>query len=140
MNIYIAAPYEHRPTAVLIANALSGMGYSLCARWLTPEHDDDGKNSPLGDVPSEHALDDLEDVLDCDVLIAINPENFARSGTGGRHVEFGIAVARSKRIILIGDRTNVFHFLPSVMHIATSDPVDTLATMLELIQKEQALV
>ena len=33
---------------------------------------------------------------------------------GGRHVEFGLAVADEKRIILVGPRENVFHFLPVV--------------------------
>jgi hypothetical protein len=35
-------------------------------------------------------------------------------GKGGRHVEFGLAVAAGKRLVVIGPRENVFHCLPGV--------------------------
>ena len=31
--------------------------------------------------------------------------------TGGRHVEFGLALAQGKRMIIVGPRENVFHYL-----------------------------
>jgi hypothetical protein len=31
--------------------------------------------------------------------------------TGGRHVEFGLALAQGKRVIIVGPRENVFHYL-----------------------------
>jgi hypothetical protein len=31
--------------------------------------------------------------------------------TGGRHVEFGLALAQGKRMIMVGPRENVFHYL-----------------------------
>ena len=36
------------------------------------------------------------------------------SGRGGRHVEFGIAVAQGMYLIVVGRRENVFHHLPDV--------------------------
>lgn len=36
------------------------------------------------------------------------------AGRGGRHVEFGLAVALGKRLIVIGHRENLFHHLPAV--------------------------
>jgi hypothetical protein len=33
---------------------------------------------------------------------------------GGRHVEFGYGMAKGKRLVLIGERENVFHDHPSV--------------------------
>ena len=33
---------------------------------------------------------------------------------GGRHVEFGVAVSSGKRLIVIGYRENVFHWLPQI--------------------------
>lgn len=38
----------------------------------------------------------------------------ARISRGGRHVEFGMALALAKRCIVIGPRENVFHLLPQV--------------------------
>lgn len=39
-----------------------------------------------------------------------------RSGAsrGGRHVEYGIALARGVRVIVVGFRENIFHWLPQV--------------------------
>jgi hypothetical protein len=31
--------------------------------------------------------------------------------TGGRHVEFGLALAHGKRVFVVGPRENVFHYL-----------------------------
>ena len=31
--------------------------------------------------------------------------------TGGSHVEFGLALAQGKRVIVVGPRENVFHYL-----------------------------
>jgi hypothetical protein len=35
---------------------------------------------------------------------------------GGRHVEFGMAYAWGKRLIVVGPREHVFHALPLVEH------------------------
>lgn len=136
MNVYIAAPYEARKAAVALAAVVESLGCSLCASWLTPEHNDDGKNSPLGDVPVVHALEDLEDVLACDIFIVLNPKGFERSGTGGRHVELGVAIATRKPIILIGERTNVFHFLPSVVQISNIESPATFAAALLTVKEK----
>jgi nucleoside 2-deoxyribosyltransferase len=41
---------------------------------------------------------------------------------GGRHVEFGYALAKGKRVVVIGERENVFHHHPSVkLHASVDD-------------------
>lgn len=40
---------------------------------------------------------------------------------GGRHVEFGLAVAWEKRIVVIGPQENIFHWLPMVEHYPNFD-------------------
>ena len=37
-------------------------------------------------------------------------------GRGGRHVEFGYAASRGKRLTIIGPRETVFHHLDGVEH------------------------
>ena len=39
--------------------------------------------------------------------------------TGGRHVEFGVAVEAGKPIYVIGGKENIFHWLPGVSHYDT---------------------
>jgi len=41
-------------------------------------------------------------------------KGYTRSGRGGRHVEFGYAMAKGKRLIVVGYRENLFHEHPSV--------------------------
>ena len=46
--------------------------------------------------------------------VVTEPPREPSSSRGGRHVEFGIALARSKRLIVVGHRENVFHWLHMV--------------------------
>ena len=46
-----------------------------------------------------------------------------RSGRGGRHVEFGLAIAWGKPVYLVGERENVFHWLPQVRVFPALDEV-----------------
>jgi hypothetical protein len=57
-----------------------------------------------------HAQQDLLDVAAADVLVSVT----GSGGSGGRHVEFGYAIALRKRLVLVGPRENVFHTHPWV--------------------------
>jgi hypothetical protein len=59
------------------------------------------------------ALADLEDLRKADTLIAFTDAS-DRYSSGGRHVEFGVAVERGMEIYVIGPRENVFYALPEV--------------------------
>ena len=48
------------------------------------------------------------------MLVALNPDAWADRGTGGRHVEFGYALALGKALIVVGVRSHVFHELDAV--------------------------
>ena len=63
------------------------------------------------------AAEDLEDVLRADCLVSFTEEpaaGVAWAARGGRHVEFGIALAMGKRLCVVGPRENIFHHLPRV--------------------------
>ena len=52
----------------------------------------------------------------------------AWSARGGRHVEFGLALAAGKRLCIVGPRENIFHFLPRVeVFRSTDDLVGAIA-------------
>jgi hypothetical protein len=63
-----------------------------------------------GSVAKHHASRDWRDVVNCDVLIFFSdgPDQPAR---GGKDTELGIAMALNREIIIIGERTNIFHSL-----------------------------
>ena len=51
------------------------------------------------------------------MLIAFSEEPRAGGASrGGRHVEFGLALAWGKGVVVVGPRENVFHTLPQVEH------------------------
>lgn len=112
MKVYIAAPYPERNLAIAVMRALEAKDVEVTSSWL--------KIVEQNDSPT--AQKDLADVAACDVLLAINPPAWANAGTGGRHVELGYAIALNKKIVLAGDRTNIFHYLDHVVRVFSGDP------------------
>lgn len=62
------------------------------------------------------------------MLIAFNPTGWEEQGTGGRHVELGYALALSKKVILFGQRSNIFHWLDEIKQ------TDKTEQLLELLR------
>ena len=123
MLIYLAARYSRLEELDRYASDLRNMGHRVDARWLLGNHQigtAKDVEAAIESVPMEgqpFALDDLEDLFRADMLIAFSET--PRSGLtnrGGRHVEFGAALAWDKQIIVVGPRENVFHTLPQVRH------------------------
>lgn len=65
---------------------------------------------PAGCEP--YAKADIEDLDAAHVVVSFTGNG--GGGKGGRHIEFGYALARGKRIVIVGPRENVFHTLPAV--------------------------
>jgi hypothetical protein len=108
MRIYIAARYDRRFEMLGIAAALIRAGHDVTSRWIQ------GRG---GDPDLVVALEDIGDLANADCLVTFTeqPERgVAWAARGGRHVEFGIALACGKRLCVVGPRENVFHHLPSV--------------------------
>lgn len=122
MRIYIAARFSRRAEANRIANLLIAEGHSITSRWVKPEVDHvlpTGLSAQAEDAERQRfALEDCEDVYACDCMISLM-ENPRSNGRGGRHVEFGMAVALRKNLVIIGPRETVFHHLPNVEHFET---------------------
>lgn len=104
IKVYIAAPYPERALAVKTMQRLEWQDIEVTSRWLKG-----------GDaLTDEWARNDLDDVARADVLLALNPIGYSNMGTGGRHVELGYAIALNKAIVLVGERTNIFHYLSNI--------------------------
>lgn len=141
MKIYLAARYSRREELAAHRTELEALGHTVQARWLNGEHQlaDDG--TPIGETGaalvegtlrsgemlSEHerseraatlrarfALDDWEDVNAAECVISFTEPPRSKPNRGGRHVEYGIALANKARVIVVGHRENIFHWLPQV--------------------------
>jgi nucleoside 2-deoxyribosyltransferase len=123
MTVYIAAPYPEREAAIGIMMMLEAAGIEVTSTWLRG----------LDEMNEEYARRDLTDVARADALVAWNPPGWWEKGTGGRHVEFGYALALGMPIILIGERSNIFHFLNTVTVVDLGD--DLVAHIEAAMQK-----
>lgn len=124
MKIYLAARFSKRHEVHALGKRLQAMGHTITSRWSLPDSDHVtpvGMSEQAADAERQRfAVEDVDDVLaaDCCISLMEEPRNNSR---GGRHVEFGIALARGHRMMIIGPRETVFHHLPDVEHFDTAD-------------------
>jgi hypothetical protein len=101
----------------------------VTSSWLEEKH---RPNIQLHEVPADenrtYATQDILDIYAARIFI------FFTDPTGtlvraGRHVEFGIAVARNIPIFVVGrEKENIFHHLSTVTHFDTWEQVKQLLT------------
>lgn len=113
MNVYLAAKYERREELAGYAVALLADGHDVTSRWLTGSHGPSFR-AINDDERRVAAEEDLEDIDRASAMVAFT----GSGGRGGRHVETGYALAQGMTILLVGAPENVFHYLPSVEHVA----------------------
>ena len=107
MKIYLAASFHRKLEMREIAKELENAGHEVTSQWIWI---DEGSNPAL----DYWAKRDLSDIRAADCLVLFTQEIGSGYYTGGRHVEFGVALERKQRLILVGSRENIFHGLPEV--------------------------
>jgi nucleoside 2-deoxyribosyltransferase len=131
MRVYLAARYSRREELAGYRERLQAAGHEVTSRWLNGDHQVSDAGLNLGDDPEadqftkaereRFALEDMADVIAADMLIAFTEPPRSTASRGGRHVEFGFALAQGMLIAVVGPRENVFHCLPGVMQFDTFD-------------------
>ena len=138
MIIYLAARYSRREELCRYRRQLEDLGHTVQARWLDGGHQIGDHGTPIGDdgeslvegdseaasaeaarLRTRFALDDWEDVNAADLVISFTEPPRSKPNRGGRHVEFGIALANLARVFVVGHRENIFHWLPAVKFFET---------------------
>jgi nucleoside 2-deoxyribosyltransferase len=127
VNIYLAARYQRHKEMQDVRNVLEGLGHRVTSRWIDLHCDTPGDFTKsftkefLNTYPKNCTFigeRDIEDLNKADIIISFTEED-GSGGKGGRHVEFGYALARGKRLIIVGPRENVFHTLSAIEHYDT---------------------
>lgn len=132
MKVYLASRYRRRAELCGYREQLKPLGVEVTSRWLDEIEpgidlniDMDGGVTATSlkgaaraaTIKSQAARVDLEDIDRCDMFIGFaEPDSWARAwtGFGGRHVEFGYALASKKQIVIVGGQETIFHWLPQV--------------------------
>ena len=123
MRVYLAARYRHAEELRRRAEELSALGHDVTSRWIRGGHSvAGGYDDPRW---ARYAQEDFDDVESADAVVCLLEPN--GGGSGGRHVEFGLALAWGKRTIVVGEPAHLFHTLPSVEAYATwAEALDAL--------------
>ncbi len=138
MKWYLCGRYDRHPEMNEFAQVLRTTGDQVTCEWITGVHSTEKYKEA---TQEEFAVGDLKDLFDADGLIQFGDDlenvNFcseelddgsiiqfvpAKWATGGRHVEFGIALCLrilhhagvlvpDFRIVLVDHRQNIFHHL-----------------------------
>ena len=134
MKIYLASRYSRRLELCEYRAQLEAIGHAVTSRWLNGDHQIDDKGKPIGEhgeklvegdsgerskaadeLRCHFVQEDCADVAAAGCVISFTESPRSNQGTrGGRHVEFGMAISLRKRLIVVGYRENLFHYLPQV--------------------------
>ena len=114
MKFYLAAAYDRKAEMRGYRAVLEYFGHSVTSRWI-----DGHPEINNGDIISVEMLNDPEqwqlcrqvanhdlmDIEDADAMLSFH----GHTNQGGRHVEFGYALALGMPVYVIGDYENLFH-------------------------------
>jgi hypothetical protein len=114
LKIYVATKFEAKVIARRMMEFLTAKGHSITHDWTT---EDAANNDEMGAC----AVEDARGVFDCDVLVII-----PRPGCRGAWVEFGIALACRKPIVVVSPKradvdSCIFEHMPDVWHVKTAE-------------------
>lgn len=123
MKIYLAAPYALRNALRAYADDLENRGHECTSSWLMEQKPI--TSASVGNAASDddteaqrHVDQDMNDVFNSDALVVVtwrqtallDPFAVAYVNSGGRHVEFGMALAWRKQLVVWGPESeNIFH-------------------------------
>lgn len=108
-KVYVAAPWTHKDTAAEVAALFEQAGFAITRDWWKYDNETDPDLAL-----AQCAYDDVVGVVEADIVIVLNLEK-----SEGKSVETGIALACMKSIIVVGERSNIFHHLEAITMVPT---------------------
>jgi hypothetical protein len=120
MNIYLAAQFKEQALMMQWAIFLRHHNHFITSRWLLVNEADEKK--PSKEVTNAGIID-LEDIDASEIVISQTLKRGELFTGGGRHIEFGYAFAKGKKLINVGGYESAFHHLPNVITVPTIEEV-----------------
>jgi nucleoside 2-deoxyribosyltransferase len=137
MNVYLASRYSRHEELQSYRDELEKIGFTVTSRWINGDHQINDQGLSDEAKASERlrfAMEDWEDLRAADICISFTEIPRSSNSRGGRHVEFGAALAYGKTCIVVGPRENVFHCLPHIVWFAAWADALAFLTSLEASQ------
>ena len=110
MMLYLAAKFQHKQICLSLIKPLTRAGHIVIGRWLGGGHDQDVPDH----LKHRYAEEDLDDIRLADAVVLLQLPVDDPEPSTGRLIEFGYALALSKKVIVVGKADCVFFHLPSV--------------------------
>jgi hypothetical protein len=128
MKIYISARFGRRAEAEGLAFHLQELGHVITSSWIWQIEDEMGGGTD-GDMRYDRFIEvtarladkDVDEVAAADALVYLSEEESNPWGRGGRHVEYGMALALKKRLFIVGPLENIFHYRKDVLQFNTRE-------------------
>ena len=111
---YFAAQFSRLAEVKALVEEARMAGVEVNSRWLNQYSTSGYAGGPGEGI--KFAERDLEDIEVADALLFFAEDPTIGIPRGGRHVEFGYALALDKRIEVVGPKENVFHLLSRTVH------------------------
>lgn len=113
MRFYLASNFSSREDMKRHAQELRLLGHIVECRWFTdPDH---GSTNEI-EFNRTLANHDWEDLFNSECMVVFID---GTNSHGGKYVELGLALAWSKPIIIVGERSNVFTYLENIILVET---------------------
>jgi nucleoside 2-deoxyribosyltransferase len=106
-TIYLASRFGKRFLLQGYRNDLQRAGHICTSRWIDLREENEAD-------AAECAAIDLEDIELSDTFVMFGDKPRSTLSRAGHHVEFGYALARGKRMILVAHRENIFAHLSAI--------------------------
>lgn len=111
MNIYIAAPWKHKQSAIETSDRVESVGHTVVSNWFRNDYDANVYEAPEKIMATE-AERDIVELSRAEAVIYLNIEK-----SEGKATELGFAIARSIPVFVIGGKqNNVFLHTHFVTH------------------------
>lgn len=128
MKIYLAAQFKEQKLMREWRKLLRQNGHYVTSRWLEVSEATEKESA------SVEAAKDLHDIHASEIMISHTVNRGDLFTGGGRHIEFGFALALEKKLINVGGYESVFHQLPQVI------TVSTIEQAIEIVNNEAAKI
>lgn len=114
-GVYLAGRYSRKNELRECAKELEACGWFVTSSWLKEPHNPNAQLKEFDDQAlRELAEADLDDIRQAATMVFFAEPQDVQPPRGGRHVEFGYALAHDLRLVVIGAKENIFHFLSDV--------------------------